>query len=312
MLAAQLANIDDEHDVDDEDGLPVGRYAPGAELVDGARAWERLGVGHRCETWLAWSTQLWCPAVVKLPRPHQLDHPRARRSLGREVAALAGNPHPALPALYVDGTAAATPHIVLEYVDGPALDDEVADHGPLAAVEAAVLGWQLLAALRAVHARGLAHVDVKPENVVLRDGRPVLIDFGSAREIGAAQPAGRPDRIGRVRRARPRGRRTDQRRHGRLRRRRHAARGADRRAVLRAGAAGGRAPRAAALPDPGLGDLVAAMLAPDPHDRPDVDTALADLAGSPRGRAAGRPAVAVPGGARQTPADSGAWLNCAR
>ena len=50
-------------------------------------------------------------------------------------------------------------------------------------------GWQLLAALRTLHARGLAHLDLKPDNVVLRDGRPVLVDFGSARAIAAAQPA---------------------------------------------------------------------------------------------------------------------------
>jgi serine/threonine protein kinase len=51
-----------------------------------------------------------------------------------------------------------------------------------------LLATQLLAALRAVHARGIAHVDVKPDNVLLRDGRAMLLDFGSARPIGAEQP----------------------------------------------------------------------------------------------------------------------------
>jgi serine/threonine protein kinase len=43
-----------------------------------------------------------------------------------------------------------------------------------------------------LHHRGIAHVDVKPENVILRDLRPVLIDFGSARQLGTPQPSGRP------------------------------------------------------------------------------------------------------------------------
>jgi serine/threonine protein kinase len=107
------------------------------------------------------------------------------------VAALAANPHPALPRLYTDGSAAEQPYLVLEFVDGCALDDEVDDRGRLASLDVAMLGWQLLAALRTVHARGWAHVDIKPPNVMLRDARPVLIDFGSAREIGAPQPAGK-------------------------------------------------------------------------------------------------------------------------
>jgi serine/threonine protein kinase len=43
-----------------------------------------------------------------------------------------------------------------------------------------------------VHARGLAHVDIKPANVLLRDGRPVLADFGSSRQLGAKQPPATP------------------------------------------------------------------------------------------------------------------------
>ena len=83
-----------------------------------------------------------------------------------------------------------SPFVEVEYLDGPCLDEEVGDRGRLDPVETALLGVQLLAALRVVHARGLLHVDIKPANVVLRGGRPVLLDFGSSRPIDAPQPAG--------------------------------------------------------------------------------------------------------------------------
>jgi serine/threonine protein kinase len=41
-----------------------------------------------------------------------------------------------------------------------------------------------------VHARGVVHVDIKPANVLVRAGRPVLVDFGSSRRRGATQPTG--------------------------------------------------------------------------------------------------------------------------
>ena len=181
----------------DDDGLPVATFDPGAALPGDVEAWERLGVGHRCETWLAWSPTMWGAVVAKFPRPHQTDHPRARQALRREVAALAGNLHPGLPRLYADGTDSAVPFVHLEYVDGPALDDaldEPDDGGngprPMSAHEVALLAVQVLAALRSVHARGLVHVDVKPANLLLRNGHPVLVDFGSSRRAGATQPTG--------------------------------------------------------------------------------------------------------------------------
>lgn len=175
----------------DADGDPVWFVPEGAALVPGVQAWERLGVGGRCEAWLGWCSLLWAPVVVKLPRPHQVDHPRSRASLAREVHALDGVLHPHLPRLYRHDLDAELPYLVEEHVDGPDLDDLLAT-GRTSRTAVAQLGVALLGALVPLHARGVAHLDVKPENVVVRGGRAVLVDLGSARRIGSRQPAGSP------------------------------------------------------------------------------------------------------------------------
>jgi len=265
-----------ESDVDDldEDGDPVSRHTPGDRLPGDCLAWERLGVGKRCETWLAWSPQLWCPAVVKFPRPHQMTDPRARQSMGREVAAVGGNLHPGLARLYEDGTRAPAPYLVSEYVDGIALDDEIDEGGVLAPREVALLATQLLAALRTVHARGLAHVDIKPANIVLRHGRPVLLDFGSARALGALQPPGKligspgyagPD----LEAGEPISAAMDVFGLGVTL---YEAMSGE--AAFEPELAAADRPSPPALPESTLADLVMRMLDPDPAGRPDVDSAL--------------------------------------
>lgn len=150
-----------------------------------------MGFGRWVETWLVWSVRYWCPAVLKVGRPGHSGSERVRRSLRREVAAL-DTRHPGLPRLVADGTESAEPYVLTEYVDGPDLAEAVDETGVLDPVDVALLGAQLLPALMDLHRRGLAHLDVKPENVVLGDGRPVLVDCGSARAIGSLQPPGRP------------------------------------------------------------------------------------------------------------------------
>jgi serine/threonine protein kinase len=184
--------MDERYDLDDEDGAPIWRHAEGEPLPGGPLAVTRLAVGIRCETWLAWSVNPWCPVVMKLARPHLTTHPRAIRALHREITALTGAAHPAMPRLIADGTQHTVPHLIMEYIDGPALDEELDRTGPMTEPNAALLGAQILAVVADLHSRGLAHLDLKPENIVLRDGRPVVIDYGSARVIGAPQPVGKP------------------------------------------------------------------------------------------------------------------------
>ncbi|MBU6536331.1 serine/threonine-protein kinase [Streptomyces mayonensis] len=73
------------------------------------------------------------------------------------------------------------PWIVMEFVRGRSLADVIGAGGALPPAEAARIGVEVLAALRAAHGAGVLHRDVKPANVLLADeGRIVLTDFGIA------------------------------------------------------------------------------------------------------------------------------------
>ncbi|MGW2278927.1 protein kinase domain-containing protein [Streptomyces sp. NPDC001770] len=73
------------------------------------------------------------------------------------------------------------PWIVMQYVDGPSLADSAKENGEVTPHEAARIGLGVLSALRAAHAAGVLHRDVKPGNVLLaRDGQILLTDFGIA------------------------------------------------------------------------------------------------------------------------------------
>lgn len=178
-------------ETDELDGEPVWAFESGEPIDDDTLAWEHLGTGHRCETWLAWSRSLLAPVVVKLARPHQIDHPRARRSLAREIGLLRTVSHPGFARSHADRVDSSRPLIVMEYLDGPDLSDVIAD-GPLEADEVVRLGSQILAAVHQLHRAGFAHIDLKPQNIVLRDGRPYVIDLASARRLGHEQAAGAP------------------------------------------------------------------------------------------------------------------------
>ena len=118
--------------------------------------------------------------AVKVLRPHVAGDPEARRRLAREVDTLRRVRSPRVAAVLDADVDCDTPYVVTEYVPAPPLDVHVREHGPLDAERLAVLGDGLGEALAAVHEAGVVHRDLKPGNVLMLDGEPVVIDFGIA------------------------------------------------------------------------------------------------------------------------------------
>lgn len=76
-----------------------------------------------------------------------------------------------------------TAYLVMDYCDGIPLDKLVEEQGPLDANELKRLIYPILDALEHVHNAHLLHRDIKPANIyVKKDGSPVLLDFGAARQ----------------------------------------------------------------------------------------------------------------------------------
>jgi eukaryotic-like serine/threonine-protein kinase len=72
-------------------------------------------------------------------------------------------------------------YIVMEFVEAPTLAEVIARAGPVPVERAARIGLDVLSALRAAHAKGIVHRDVKPANVMIPEiGRAKLADFGIA------------------------------------------------------------------------------------------------------------------------------------
>ena len=111
------------------------------------------------------------------------EHARARSDLERLAAAAARDSRHIVRVL--GGGHEPVPHIVMEFVDGTNIRDELAAKGPLPQEEVIRIGLELADALRALHRVRIVHRDVKPANILLdQQGEVRLTDFGIAKILG--------------------------------------------------------------------------------------------------------------------------------
>jgi serine/threonine protein kinase len=124
--------------------------------------------------------------AVKVMKPDLAEDPEFRARFGREVSA-ARKVGGQFTARVVDADADGRElWLATEYISGPTLREAVVDQGPMAEGSVLSLAAGLAEALAAIHAAGLVHRDLKPDNVLLAYDGPRVIDFGIARVAGAS------------------------------------------------------------------------------------------------------------------------------
>ncbi|TNC17584.1 serine/threonine protein kinase [Georgenia sp. 311] len=147
--------------------------------IEGYRLVRRIGAGGMGTVHEALDADGRRVAVKVLHEAIAAD-PAARERLRREVELLHRVRGRGVARVLDAEADAATAFVVTELIDGPTLEDDVREHGPLTEDELAELAHGLAEGLDAIHAAGIAHRDLKPGNVMLSADGPVIIDFGIA------------------------------------------------------------------------------------------------------------------------------------
>ena len=151
----------------------------------------KLGEGGMGEVWLAEHGLLKRPCAVKFIRPELAANPATAARFAREVQAVTGLSHVNTVRVYDYGRADdGSFYLVMEYLDGPTLEELVRTTGPLPPGRVVYLLRQVCGALAEAHAAGLVHRDLKPGNVIvatLGGQRDVakLLDFGLVQDLSA-------------------------------------------------------------------------------------------------------------------------------
>jgi serine/threonine protein kinase len=154
------------------------------------RVRERIGLGSFGEVFRAWDSKLDRDVALKL-LPEDRSLPAGGAAILEEGRLLARVHHRNVVSIYGADRIDDRVGLWMELIDGETLQQAVKRGRAFSPADAVRIGIELAGALAAVHDAGLLHRDVKPHNIMLaRDGRVVLMDFGTGHDARRGEPSG--------------------------------------------------------------------------------------------------------------------------
>jgi serine/threonine-protein kinase len=164
-------------------GLSVGEIVLDRYVVEGL-----VGIGGMGEVYRARHRKLGMPVALKTITGNASPELVAR--FAREASLLARVRHPnVVSILDVGQTGDGSECMVMEFLEGEALDARLERRGALPWPEVRAIGLSILKGLDAIHGAGIVHRDLKPGNVLIARGNPEvvkLVDFGIAHSSSVA------------------------------------------------------------------------------------------------------------------------------
>lgn len=149
-------------------------------VIDGFRLVERVHGGAMGDIYRVTGPDTGFPLAMKVPHFAPGDSDEGLINFETEAAILPALSSPCVPRFVATGDLARLPYLVTEWIEGESLQRRMGA-GRISAAETARIGAAIADALHSIHLQDTIHLDLKPDNVVLRnDGRVALIDFGLA------------------------------------------------------------------------------------------------------------------------------------
>jgi len=162
---------------------PISRL--NAALEGRYRIERELGEGGMATVYLAADLRHDRRVAIKVLRPELAAVVGAERFLA-EIRTTANLQHPHILPLFDSGEADGFLYYVMPYIEGESLRDRLQREKQLPVDEAVRIAADVAEALHSAHEQGVIHRDVKPANILLGKGRPLVADFGIALAVSQA------------------------------------------------------------------------------------------------------------------------------
>ncbi len=145
---------------------------------------QRLGAGAMGVVYRGWHQRLEREVAVKLLIANRQDKPTYRERFLREGCAAAKVRHEHVVQVLDAGQEGTTAYLVMEFINGRSLGDLLDEAKVLAPEVVTRLGAGIALGLAAIHAQGIVHRDIKPDNILVgADRKPRVADLGLAKQI---------------------------------------------------------------------------------------------------------------------------------